>query len=63
MLCTDPYVPDGGLVPLEKAIRKADIVIVGAPHAVYSDLEIPSEKIVIDPWNFFPARELASATA
>jgi hypothetical protein len=37
-------------------------VIVGAPHSVYRDLEIPGEKIVIDPWNFFPARELASAT-
>src|SRR5277367_12464 len=63
VFCTDPYVPDADLVPLETAIRKADILIVGAPHAIYRDLEIPAEKIVIDPWNFFPARELASATA
>jgi hypothetical protein len=48
---------------MENAIRKADIVIVGAPHAVYRDLEIPANKLVIDPWNFYPARELASATA
>ena len=45
------------------AVRKADILIVGAPHAAYRDLEIPAEKIVIDPWNFFPARQLATATA
>ncbi len=63
VLCTDPYVPDADLVPLETAMRKADIVIVGAPHAVYRDIEIPAEKIVLDPWNFLPARQLASATA
>jgi UDP-N-acetyl-D-mannosaminuronic acid dehydrogenase len=63
VFCTDPYVPDSNLVPLETAIRQADILIVGAPHAVYRDLEIPAEKILIDPWNFFPARQLASATA
>src|SRR5271166_3248377 len=63
VLCTDPYVPDSSFVPLETAIKKADIVIVGAPHAVYAELDIPSEKMVVDPWNFFPARQLASATA
>jgi len=62
VLCTDPYISESSFVPLETAIRKADIVIVGAPHAVYRDLEIPAEKILIDPWNFFPARQLASAT-
>jgi UDP-N-acetyl-D-mannosaminuronic acid dehydrogenase len=63
VLCTDPYVPDEDLVPLEETIRRADVIIVGAPHAVYRDIEIPAEKIVLDPWNFFPARQLASVTA
>jgi UDP-N-acetyl-D-mannosaminuronic acid dehydrogenase len=63
VLCTDPYVPDEDLVPLEEAIRRADIIIVGAPHAVYHDIDIPAEKVVLDPWNFLPAKELASATA
>src|ERR1700683_3049922 len=44
VLCTDPYVPDADLVPLETALRRADVVIVGAPHAVYRDLEIPAGK-------------------
>ncbi len=60
VLCTDPYVPDQNLVPLETALRKADIIIVGAPHAVYKDIDIPAGKVVLDPWNFLPARQLAS---
>jgi UDP-N-acetyl-D-mannosaminuronic acid dehydrogenase len=63
VLCTDPYVRDSSFVPLETAIRNADILIIGAPHAVYREIEIGGEKIVIDPWNFFPAREFASASA
>jgi UDP-N-acetyl-D-mannosaminuronic acid dehydrogenase len=63
VLCTDPYVPDPSFVPLETAIQNADILIVGAPHKVYADIEIPSEKMVVDPWNFFPARQLAPVTA
>jgi UDP-N-acetyl-D-mannosaminuronic acid dehydrogenase len=61
VLCTDPYISESGFVAMETAIRKADIVIVGAPHAIYRDLDIPSEKVVLDPWNFLPAKELATA--
>ena len=43
--------------------NKADIVIVGAPHAVYAELDLPASKMVVDSWNFFPVRALASATA
>lgn len=60
VLCTDPYVPDADLVPLETAIQRADIIIVGAPHAVYRDLDF-GNKMVVDPWNSIPAREVASA--
>jgi UDP-N-acetyl-D-mannosaminuronic acid dehydrogenase len=62
VLCTDPYISDPGFVSLENAVRNADMIIVGAPHKVYRDLEIPAGKTVLDPWNFFPARELASAS-
>ena len=55
VLCTDPYVPDDKLVPLKEAIDNSDVVILGAPHTVYRDLKIPSEKIVIDIWNFWPS--------
>jgi UDP-N-acetyl-D-mannosaminuronic acid dehydrogenase len=62
VLCTDPYISDPGFVSLENAVRNADMIIVGAPHKVYRDLEIPAGKTVLDPWNFFPAREFASAS-
>ncbi len=62
VLCTDPYISDPGFVSLENAVRNADMIIVGAPHKVYRDLEIPADKVVLDPWNFFPAREFASAS-
>ena len=63
VLCTDPYVPDSSFVPLETAVRDADILIIGAPHAVYGEIEIADGKIVVDPWNFLAARRFASATA
>jgi UDP-N-acetyl-D-mannosaminuronic acid dehydrogenase len=63
VFCTDPYVEDQCLVPLEKAIQNSDILIVGAPHAIYRDIDIPAGKVVLDPWNFLPARQMASANA
>jgi UDP-N-acetyl-D-mannosaminuronic acid dehydrogenase len=63
VLCTDPYVVDPVLIPLEVAIKNADILIVGAPHSVYRGVDIPAGQTVLDPWNFFPAKELASASA
>ena len=39
-LCTDPYVVDEKLVPLEEALDRADIIVLGAPHSAYRDLHI-----------------------
>jgi UDP-N-acetyl-D-mannosaminuronic acid dehydrogenase len=38
VLCTDPYVPDTGLTPLAEVLDRADLLIVGTPHACYRDL-------------------------
>jgi len=54
VLCTDPYVKDPGLVSLHDAVERADVVVLGAPHSVYRDLQIPTDKIVVDVWNFWP---------
>ncbi len=62
VLCTDPYLHESYFVSPETAIRNADIVIIGAPHAAYRDVEIPDGKVVVDPWNFLPARALASTS-
>jgi UDP-N-acetyl-D-mannosaminuronic acid dehydrogenase len=68
VMCTDPYVADPSLVSLEEAVERADIIILGAPHAVYRDLRFTPEKIVVDVWGFWNASagrvsELASVTA
>jgi UDP-N-acetyl-D-mannosaminuronic acid dehydrogenase len=53
VLCTDPFVPDSTLVPLDQAIEQADVIVLGAPHSVYRDLRIPDGKQVVDVWGFW----------
>jgi UDP-N-acetyl-D-mannosaminuronic acid dehydrogenase len=55
VFCSDPYVADPSLVPAEEAVKRADIVILGAPHSVYRKLEIPADKVIVDVWGFWPA--------
>jgi UDP-N-acetyl-D-mannosaminuronic acid dehydrogenase len=61
VLCTDPYVSDSDLVPLEEAIRRADVVILGAPHSLYKSVGIPQGKKVVDIWGFWPERQSTEA--
>jgi UDP-N-acetyl-D-mannosaminuronic acid dehydrogenase len=52
VLCTDPYVSqDPELCPLSEVLAEADLVVIGAPHQEYAqlDLQVP----VIDIWNLF----------
>jgi len=50
VLCVDPYVKDSSLVSLDGALRRADVVILGAPHNCYDHLQIPNSKIIVDVW-------------
>ena len=59
VVCTDPYVPDPDLVPLEEAIGRADIIVFGAPHSVYHTLAIPQGKQIVDVWGFWQERAVA----
>jgi UDP-N-acetyl-D-mannosaminuronic acid dehydrogenase len=66
VLCTDPFVQDEELVPLQDAIARADIIIFGAPHKVYHSLAIPQGKEIVDVWGFWQERqptEMAAAAA
>jgi UDP-N-acetyl-D-mannosaminuronic acid dehydrogenase len=54
VLCTDPFVQDPSFVPLEEALREADIIILGAPHSVYRQLSFSPNMTVIDIWNHWP---------
>ncbi len=49
VMCTDPYVVDDRLVPLESVLKESDILILGAPHKAYRQLEIGGLDVV-DVW-------------
>jgi UDP-N-acetyl-D-mannosaminuronic acid dehydrogenase len=49
VLCTDPYVQDERLLPVEDVIEQAEIVVVGAPHLAYRELDL-STKPLVDVW-------------
>ncbi len=50
VLCTDPYVTlDPTLVSLDRVLAECDLLIVGAPHAVYAGLT--TDLPVVDVWN------------
>ena len=67
MLCTDPYVPDPALVPLERVLAEADVLFVATPHRAYRDLRIPAGKLLFDVWSWigsgFPMRVLVTGSA
>jgi UDP-N-acetyl-D-mannosaminuronic acid dehydrogenase len=50
VLCTDPYVPDERLVPLDRVIAESEILILGAPHREYRALQLGGRDVV-DVWN------------
>lgn len=52
VLCHDPYVQDPRLVLLDEVKKKADIVVLAAPHSDYQD-EAWDGKVVVDMWNFY----------
>jgi UDP-N-acetyl-D-mannosaminuronic acid dehydrogenase len=49
VVCTDPYVVDDRLLPLDDVLGSSEILVLGAPHAPYRGLEIGG-KDVIDVW-------------
>jgi UDP-N-acetyl-D-mannosaminuronic acid dehydrogenase len=61
VLCTDPYIADEDFVPLEDAIQRADIIILGAPHSLYQAVQIPHGKQIVDVWGFWPQRQFVGA--
>jgi UDP-N-acetyl-D-mannosaminuronic acid dehydrogenase len=49
VLCTDPYVKDDRLWPLDDVVRRSEILILGAPHKAYQGLDVRG-KDVVDVW-------------
>jgi len=53
VLCTDPYVRDEALLPLDDVLALSDIVIVTAPHEQYRALQFRDGQYVVDIWNTY----------
>ena len=49
VLCTDPYVRDDRLLPLEEVVRRSEILVLGAPHRAYRELDVGGRDVV-DVW-------------
>jgi len=49
VLCTDPYVADPRLVPLDQVIAESEILVVGVPHRAYRDANLGKAELV-DIW-------------
>ena len=50
VLCTDPFVADDRLVPLDEVIDQSEIVVLGVPHRAYRGLTFSSGRDVVDIW-------------
>jgi UDP-N-acetyl-D-mannosaminuronic acid dehydrogenase len=50
VVCTDPYVSDKRLIPLDHVLARAELVVIGAPHRAYRALDF-GEREIIDIWN------------
>jgi UDP-N-acetyl-D-mannosaminuronic acid dehydrogenase len=49
VLCTDPYVADPRLVPLDQVLAEAEILVLGVPHRVYREANLGDRELV-DIW-------------
>ncbi len=50
VLTSDPYVTtDGDLWALDEVLARSDLIVIGAPHKAYVDIDIPQP--VVDIWN------------
>jgi len=54
---SDEYAKDPTFVSKEKLIASSDVVIVGAAHNAYRQLQIPARIEVVDLWSVLPVKE------
>jgi len=56
VLCTDPYVRDERLSPLDNVLAVSDVFFVATPHKAYRELELPAGKKIFDVWGCMKGR-------
>lgn len=52
VLCSDVYIKDDDLIPVDELMEKSDIIILGAPHSEYKNIDFKGKKVV-DVWNYY----------
>lgn len=52
VLCTDPFVRDDSLLPLDEVLNRSDLLILGAPHSEYCGLDLAGKEVV-DIWDYY----------
>ena len=62
VLCTDPYVADPRLVPLDQVVAEAEILVLGVPHRVYRDAKL-GDRELIDIWGRWAGSASSAATS
>jgi UDP-N-acetyl-D-mannosaminuronic acid dehydrogenase len=55
VLCTDPYVRDSSLVPLERVLAESDLLFVATPHERYRAIVPRPGQHVVDVWGCLAA--------
>lgn len=56
VLASDPFAVDPSFVSADQLVAESDIIVLGAPHHAYRDLQLPADKHVVDVWGFFGDR-------
>ncbi len=51
VLCTDPFVKDDSLLPLETVLEQANVLFLATPHKIYREISIPPGVVLVDVWN------------
>ena len=52
VLASDAFVRDPEFVTAEHLLAASDVIVIGAPHTIYRELEFPEDKEVVDVWGF-----------
>jgi UDP-N-acetyl-D-mannosaminuronic acid dehydrogenase len=52
VVCSDEYISDPRFIPAEDLVDTSDLIILGAPHRRYRELNLGGRP-VIDIWNFY----------
>lgn len=53
VLCTDVHIKDDAFQPLEQVLDESNILVIGAPHREYRDLQFAVGQHVVDVWNLY----------